>query len=160
MKPILLATDGSPSAEAATKTAIAFAKALETPLLIVSIWDIAYEPIGVGRSTVVPDLDHAAGDEASRIVEGAADSARQAGLEVETITRRGLPVEEICAIAEEHDPALVVVGSHGWGPLRRMFFGSVSTGVLHHARRPLLVVPSGVTEQELERDDNRVKAEV
>jgi hypothetical protein len=33
-----------------------------------------------------------------------------------------------------------VVGSHGWGPLKRALFGSVSTGVLHHAKRPVLVV--------------------
>jgi nucleotide-binding universal stress UspA family protein len=160
MKPILLATDGSPSAAVATKTAIEFARVLEAPLLIVSIWDIAYEPIGVGRSTVIPDLDHAGRDQALKIVEAAADSAGDAGVEVETIIRRGLPVEQICSIAEERDPMLIVVGSHGWGPVRRMFFGSVSSGVLHHVKRPVLVVPAAVVEEELEQDGYAVKAEV
>jgi hypothetical protein len=34
---------------------------------------------------------------------------------------------------------LIVVGSHGWGALRRLVFGSVSTALLHEAPRPVLV---------------------
>ena len=42
MKPVLLATDGSPTAEKATATAIDLARLLGTELVIVSVWDIAY----------------------------------------------------------------------------------------------------------------------
>ncbi len=140
MKPILLATDGSPTAAEATKTAIEFATALDAPLLIVSIWDFALEPVGIGFGPVIPDLDRVGHEQALKVVEEAAEPARKAGLDVETIIRRGTPVEQICAIADEHDARLIVLGSHGWGPLRRTLFGSVSTGVLHHARQPVLVV--------------------
>ena len=34
----------------------------------------------------------------------------------------------------------LVIGSHGWGAVKRAVFGSVSTGVLHHAACPVLVV--------------------
>jgi nucleotide-binding universal stress UspA family protein len=57
---------------------------------------------------------------------------------------------------DEHDPAgdrrlavrgagdrgrdRAVIGAHGWGAFERLVFGSVSTGVLHHAPCPVLVV--------------------
>jgi nucleotide-binding universal stress UspA family protein len=33
----------------------------------------------------------------------------------------------------------VVIGSHGWGAIRRLVFGSVSSALLHHAPCPVLV---------------------
>lgn len=140
MQPILLATDGSPAAAEAARTAIDYAKAFEAPLLILSVWDVTYEPIGIAYGPIIPDVDHVGHEQALKIVEQAAVQARSAGLEVEALTWRGNPVERICALAEEHDARLIVVGSHGWGPFKRALFGSVSTGVLHHARRPVLVV--------------------
>jgi nucleotide-binding universal stress UspA family protein len=140
MKPILLATDGSSTATEAAKTAIELADALDAPLLIVSAWDITYEPIGVGFGPILPDIDRIGHDQAMKIVEEVSAAARDAGLDVEIAIRRGRPVQQICAIADEQDAHLIVVGSHGWGALRRTMFGSVSTGVLHHARQPVLVV--------------------
>jgi nucleotide-binding universal stress UspA family protein len=53
-----------------------------------------------------------------------------------------MPVDQILQLADERDAALIVLGSHGWGAIKRMWFGSVSTRVLHDAHRPVLVVPS------------------
>src|SRR5437762_6883484 len=38
MKPVMLATDGSPTAQTATSSAIELAQALHTELVIVSVW--------------------------------------------------------------------------------------------------------------------------
>ena len=46
----------------------------------------------------------------------------------------------IVAVAEAHDVDLIVVGAHDKGFLRRLVDPSVSQGVLHHTRRPVLVV--------------------
>jgi nucleotide-binding universal stress UspA family protein len=140
MKPILLATDGSPTAEKAAATAFEYAKAFGARLVIASVWDVSYEPIGIAYGPVIPDLDHVGHTEAERLVAAAAEQAQGEGLDVETVTRRGTPVQQICAIADDYDPQLIVLGSRGWGPVRRMLFGSVSTGVLHHANQPVLVV--------------------
>jgi nucleotide-binding universal stress UspA family protein len=43
--------------------------------------------------------------------------------------------------AEERDAAAVVVGSRGLTALRSAVLGSVSYGVVHHCKRPVLVVP-------------------
>jgi nucleotide-binding universal stress UspA family protein len=51
-----------------------------------------------------------------------------------------MPVDEICLAAETYKPRFLVLGSHGWGAVKRGVFGSVSTGVLHRAKCPVLVV--------------------
>jgi nucleotide-binding universal stress UspA family protein len=147
MKPILLATDGSPIAAEAGAKAIELAQALDAPLLVATVWQIAYEPIAFGFAPVVPDLDQVGHKQALAVVDEAAAAARAAGVEVDTVVRRGFPAQEICALADEEDAQLVVLGSHGWGAMRRAIFGSVSTSVLHHSRRPVLVVPPAATAE-------------
>jgi len=46
MKPVLLATDGSPTAEKATDTAIELAKLLGTELVVMTVWTIPYTAAG------------------------------------------------------------------------------------------------------------------
>jgi hypothetical protein len=50
------------------------------------------------------------------------------------------PARAIATAAEDHDAALVVVGSRGRSQLEAAVLGSVSYGVLHLSRRPTLVV--------------------
>jgi nucleotide-binding universal stress UspA family protein len=149
MNPVMLATDGSPTAGDATKVAIELAGALGAPLLVVSCWEIEYAPVGNGFAPVIPDFDRIGRERTEEVVDKAADAAREAGLSAMTLVRRGDPAREICAIASDRDVRLIVLGSHGWGPLRRFVFGSVSTGVLHHAQRPVLVVPNAQVAAEV-----------
>jgi len=44
-------------------------------------------------------------------------------------------------VARKVEADLLVVGSHGKGPMKRLFLGSVSEGVLRRAPCPVLVVP-------------------
>jgi nucleotide-binding universal stress UspA family protein len=141
MKPIMLATDGSPSAEEATGEAIDLAVRLELPLLVVSVAHDSTAGYGYyGYAEVAAELRKI---ELARIGEMlAAVHARgeEAGVEVETLALEGLAGRELCRVAAEQDARLVVVGAHGWGRLGRLIHGSVSTYVLHHATTPVLVV--------------------
>jgi nucleotide-binding universal stress UspA family protein len=147
MKPILLATDGSPTAEEATKRAIELAKQFDAELLIVTAWDIPYSTLGYAAVPVNGDLMKAAEEQAEKVAGKAVATAEADGVPAETIVLRGFPVEEICAAAEKFEPELIVLGSHGWGAMKRMLFGSVSTGVLHHTSVPVLVVPAPVADR-------------
>jgi nucleotide-binding universal stress UspA family protein len=142
MKPIMLATDGSPTAEEATKKAIELAKLFEAELLIVTAWDIPYSTLGYAALPVNGDLMKGAEDQAKKVAREAAATAKAEGISAQTVVLRGFPVEEICAAATKFEPELIVLGSHGWGAMKRMVFGSVSTGVLHHTSVPVLVVPA------------------
>ena len=160
MKPVMLATDGSPTAEEATRKAIELAKLLGAPLVIVTAWDIPYSTLGYAAVPVIPDLDKVGKDQADKVTTEAATQARDARVDVQAITLRGFPVEEICLAAERYEPQLLVIGSHGWGPIKRMVFGSVSTGVLHHASCPVLVVRGAAPDEAPEQEREREKAEV
>jgi nucleotide-binding universal stress UspA family protein len=56
-------------------------------------------------------------------------------------------VRQICAAVTDAD--LIVLGAHGWEQLKQLLFGSMSSGVLHDAPCPVLVV-RGVAEGETE----------
>lgn len=47
----------------------------------------------------------------------------------------------VVAAADDHDAAVVVVGSRGRSAVREILLGSVAMGTLHHSHRPVLVVP-------------------
>ncbi|GHE25895.1 hypothetical protein GCM10017673_29290 [Streptosporangium violaceochromogenes] len=66
---------------------------------------------------------------------------RYPGVEVEETVVCGHPVAVICQASETAD--LVVVGARGLGGLGAAMLGSVSHGVLHHARCPVAVVRAG-----------------
>ena len=92
MKPILLATDGSPTAEEATEKAIELANLLGAPLVVVTAWDIPYSTLGYAAVPVVPDLGKLAKEQADKVAAAAATRARSAGVEVQALTLRGFPV--------------------------------------------------------------------
>ena len=140
MKPIMLATDGSPTAEKATGTAIELAQALDTDLVVATVWEIPYTTVGLAPALATGDLAQLSEGDARKVAAGAAARAEEAGVETRTAVLRGITVQEICAAAEKFEPRFLVIGSHGWGAVRRALFGSVSTGVLHHASCPVLVV--------------------
>ena len=140
MKPVLLATDGSPTAEKATDTAIELAKMLGTELVIVTVWSIPYTATGFAPAPISGELAQLEEEEAQKLVLETAARAEEAGVETHTVVLRGIPVEEICLAAGTYKPCFLVIGSHGWGIVKRAVFGSVSTGVLHRAKCPVLVV--------------------
>jgi nucleotide-binding universal stress UspA family protein len=54
----------------------------------------------------------------------------------------GLPAaREIAQYAASHGADLIVVGTHGYGPVRRLVLGSVADRVVRLAPCPVLTVP-------------------
>ena len=141
--PILFATDGSPSAQEAQKDAIELAQKLDAPLLVVSVAHAALPTVGYGTygyANVVAELTEAEHKRVHELLTTIAATASAEGVECSTAAADGTAVEEICRIADERDAQLIVVGSHGWSAARRFFSGSVSTGLVHSAPCPVLVV--------------------
>eukprot|EP00294_Goniomonas_avonlea_P014785 CAMPEP_0114557828 /NCGR_PEP_ID=MMETSP0114-20121206/10043_1 /TAXON_ID=31324 /ORGANISM="Goniomonas sp, Strain m" /LENGTH=151 /DNA_ID=CAMNT_0001743151 /DNA_START=32 /DNA_END=487 /DNA_ORIENTATION=+ len=57
----------------------------------------------------------------------------------EVILLQGDPRDALVDACERLEVALLVLGSHGHGTLRRALLGSVSTYAIHHAHCPVLV---------------------
>jgi nucleotide-binding universal stress UspA family protein len=151
MRSILFATDGSPSAEEAQKEAFELAERLAVPLLVVSVVHAvvpAVGYVGYGYSNIVGELTEAEHHRVTALLASVAEAAEAEGVHCSTVAADGFAVEEICKKAAEYDAQLIVVGSHGWGAARRLLSGSVSTGLVHSAPCPVLVVRGRETAQE------------
>ena len=149
--PILFATDGSPSAAEAQKEAFELARRLDAPLLIVSVAHPTLPAVGYvsyGYSNVVAELTEAEHHRVKKLLATIAATACAAEIPYSTVVADGVAVEQICRIASERDARLIVVGSHGWGAARRLFSGSVSTGLVHSAPCPVLVVRDRQQDQQ------------
>ena len=92
------------------------------------------------ESPHVAELTEAEHHRVEKLLATIAATACAADIPCSTVVADGVAVEQICQIARERDAQLIVVGSHGWGAARRLFSGSVSTGLVHSAPCPVLVV--------------------
>lgn len=154
MKPIMLATDGSPSAEAATREALDLAERLRVPLLVASVAHVTVPVYGYyGYAEIASDMRKIEHERIETLLETIEKTAAEREVECETMVLDGIPGEQLCRAAADADVRLVVIGAHGWGRLGRLIHGSVSTYVLHNAAMPVLVVhgeDDAVLEETLE----------
>lgn len=139
---ILLATDLTEASELATDWAFALAERNGADLLVVSVIDpqeVRRESQRTGlRWDQVRDRRQAAAQEL--VVRG-----RPTGLNVTFLVWTGDPGESIVSAAEAEAADLIVVGTHGRGPIGRLFLGSVSEHVVRNAPCPVLVARPDTT---------------
>ena len=149
MKPIMLATDGSPASTEATREAIELARSLGAPLLAVCVEHVTVPSYGYyGYADVYNELRKSEQEHVEQVLEEVVAKAAAEDVECETLGLEGPVVEEICRVASSRRVSIIVMGAHGWGTLRRFVFGSVSQGVLHDAPCPVLIargVEAGAT---------------
>jgi nucleotide-binding universal stress UspA family protein len=142
-RPVLFATDGSPSAAEAQREALELAQLLGAPLVVVSVAHAALPPVGYtayGYSSVISELKEAEHRRIEELLASVAETTEAAGVPCSTVAADGIVVDAICQVASDRNAQLIVVGSHGWGAAKRFLAGSVSTGLVHEAPCPVLVV--------------------
>jgi nucleotide-binding universal stress UspA family protein len=144
--PIVIAYDGSPDAQAAIATAgrlLSGRRAIVvhawTPLTVAPGLDLV--PIESVRE-MTRDLETIAAEQAAAVADEGAGRAAEAGLSATALSVRGTgnPWHAVAQAAEDHDAALVVAGSRGQGRVTALLLGSVSSGLVHNATRPTLIV--------------------
>jgi nucleotide-binding universal stress UspA family protein len=143
---ILVATDGSESANKAVSHAAALAKATGAALTIVNVtqfWsalDIAHAA-DAGVPDPVGEYEAMAAKSARSVLDSAIAIAKAAGTTAETLhVRDRAPAEGIVATAKDKGCDLIVTGTHGRRGLSRLLLGSQAAGVLASSDVPVLVV--------------------
>jgi nucleotide-binding universal stress UspA family protein len=145
MKPMMLATDGSPTAQTPTSSAIEPARALDTELVIVSVWRRGVDDFVATCPPPIAgfgDLTELRETHARRVAEDAAAWAAESDVSARAVVLPGPTVEAITAATEKFGPQVLVLGSHGWGVAGRRTMGSRAAGVLASTRCPVLIGPS------------------
>jgi nucleotide-binding universal stress UspA family protein len=139
LKKILIATDGSETAEKAADFGVQIAGLSGAKVYAVYVIDTTpYYSIPLDQiwSKEVYEQLEQMGNEITSNVE---KTAKAAGLEAESIVLKGDPAQRIVNFAEEQNVDMIVVGSHGIGGFERLVIGSVSEKVVRHAKIPVLV---------------------
>lgn len=144
---IVVATDGSENALRAIKVAIEVASRYGAELIVVNA--IAF-PLGVS-APASPDIgdpqammrfSELARAEARKITEEGVRLARTAGVQARSavLDRAASAVELIASFAEAEHADLIVSGTRGLTGFKKLFVGSVSSGLLNRASCSVLVV--------------------
>lgn len=143
-KRILVAVDGSSTAEQALQEAIKLAKELQAQLRIVHAVDIVNINLGAEFPNTIEIAD-AIRKSGQEILRKAESVARAAGgkvetrlLELDTLSQR-VP-EAIAADAEAWPADLIVICTHGRRGLSHLLLGSVAEGVVRVATKPVLLI--------------------
>ncbi|MFB4267302.1 universal stress protein [Nonomuraea sp. GTA35] len=144
---ILIAYDGSDD----SKAAIAFAGELfrGEQAVVLTVWERLAMTSARASAGLMVALDQsgvedeAIGQAMSELARHGAELARQAGLDATPrCDADSVAVwSTIVDVADELDAQLIVTGTRGLGGVRSLLLGSTSDRVLHHAHRPVLVVP-------------------
>lgn len=150
--PVVLAYDGSEGAGAAIRAAGRLLGGRDA--VVVHIWESPYRhsltgralygvPVGEVREVVV-GLEETIAAAAAEVTEAGVELAGFAGLEArgETVDSGEGVWRAVAGIAADVNAGVIVTGARGLGGARSALLGSVSSGLVHEAGRPVLVVPS------------------
>jgi nucleotide-binding universal stress UspA family protein len=139
LRVVAVGFDGSAEARAAVELAAAIGGLAEATLRVIAVGRPATAEVAgrgqpiAGAGVGGPDLDLQ-----SELHEIASDLPAE--LRTLPVFERGSPVRRLRARAEQ-GVDLVVVGSRGYGPLRAVLLGSVSSMIVRDAPCPVLVTP-------------------
>ena len=144
---LLLATDGSLHADLAAEVAVDLAQSTGSRLHVVA----------VGRTFPAAVYDEYAETrredlrrEAQEILDRQVAKIEEAGgkVAIAHLKMDEQRDEAIVHLAEEIDAGMIVIGSRGFGGMRRALMGNVADSVVRHAHCPVLVVrPTGGTSR-------------
>lgn len=138
LRRIGVAYDAAPEARSALQAARRLVRGRDDVVLVVVDVADTTQPFAIpyGYPNYVVDLQAIADDQLQEAHKALGDVAH-----VELDRRDGDPVHELLQASRELD--LLVLGSRGHGPLKRLLLGSVSTHVVRGAACPLLLLPHG-----------------
>jgi nucleotide-binding universal stress UspA family protein len=143
---VLVALDGSSSAEAVLRFILTIAGPLDMTVLLLRVLEpIPPMPVEGTRHMIVDDFEGRRRD-AEEYLAPIAAALQAQGIDVSWQVRRGRAAEEILAAAGEGGVDLIAMATHGRTGLGRLLFGSVAETVLRRAPVPVFMIrqPDGV----------------
>ena len=142
LKTVLVPTDFSDASESALRYGRAMAEAFGASLHVVHVMEdlLAHAWAAEVYVSSMPQLrDEIEKESRQRLLALLGDDERQR-LRAETALLAGNPFIEIIRYAKAHDVDLIVMGTHGRGPIAHMLLGSVAEKVVRKSPCPVLTV--------------------
>jgi len=156
LETIVVGFDGSAEAGLALMAASRLARATGATVKLVSVVEPPAPGTGKGGTDGSPALKEAIEDDLrDTLTQGCA--AVPEGIDAEPVLVSGEPATALGEAAKEPG-RLLVLGSRGSGPLRRVRLGSVSRALVRSAPSPVIIHPRGTDEPA--RQSPRTRTEV
>ncbi|XP_021763154.1 universal stress protein PHOS34-like [Chenopodium quinoa] len=96
---------------------------------------------GPGGSEILPYVDTDLKKIAARVIEKAKELCHSKSVDDVTVeVVEGDARNVLCEAVEKHHASILVVGSHGYGAIKRAVLGSVSDYCAHHAHCSVMIV--------------------
>ena len=133
----LLAMDWSPASEKASDYLLSFRDILKKVIVIHVIGEKEF------KSTSAMEIQ-AIRKENRHKLERVCSVFEKEGIEAEPHLYVGDTFEQIERAASEREPSMIVAGTTGKSPMKKIFLGSVAKKLTKHSMLPSLLVPAGV----------------
>ena len=142
LKRILVPTDFSETSEVAVKYARALADAFHASLNLVHVVE---DPLVHGWTSVdfnpdLPSYREVLAKAAQQRLDKMFTGAERERYHAQLVTKFGSPFYEIVRYAKDEEIDLIVMGTHGRGPVAHMLMGGVAEKVVRKAPCPVLTV--------------------
>lgn len=137
--------DGSPESKLALQTAREIAQSTRASAAALEVVSLPT----YGYAAIVPAL---VTEGLGTLVKEASERMKALGDDVDGHVVAGLAGEELATFSSQVD--LLIVGSRGYGPVKRMMFGSTSSYLERHARCSLLVMPRNLIAETADEEQH------
>jgi nucleotide-binding universal stress UspA family protein len=152
-KKILVPLDGSEHSLKALEMAAQIAERFSGAITLIHAYSLSVQPVMMPEPSTLssPTIPILTGAELSRLAEATLAVGRRIlddgeeklkpeKVQVEKVLVEGHAVREIVRAATEGNYDLIVIGARGISHIKEILLGSVTDGVIHHARCPVLVI--------------------
>ncbi|GHC97616.1 universal stress protein [Nocardiopsis terrae] len=149
---IVVGVDASRNSRRALGLAVDMAAETEGEVVVVNSWEVPYpyDPLAMAAAGYQPQetlFDQQSEHLVAELLADVMDDQREdTNVEVSVVRTQSNPVDALLEASAEADA--VVVGSRGRGTVRGLLLGSVSQGVLHRSKVPVVVLPRHADEDD------------
>ncbi|SIQ39033.1 universal stress protein [Halanaerobium kushneri] len=152
MRKILVAVDGSKSAQKAAKRAADLAQDVGAEVTLIHVYtESAQIPVNQFNEVasylsaetmeeIMSQQEDTIKEKRQKILDEDAEFFQDKGIKPDKVLLHGDPADEVCDYAEKNKFDLIVVADKGHGKVERFLLGSISDKIVRHARTSVMVV--------------------
>lgn len=139
---IVVGLDGSSGSARALEWVIGVAKALDSEVIAVHVYQLVPAVAAAYGLAPIPSSDEWQEQLRDEFENEWCAPLKKAGVTYRTVFEMGSPGPSLIAIAQKEEADLIVTGTRGLGGFKELMLGSVSHQLVLHATVPVLVIPA------------------